>query len=261
MSRVLVAIGGEPASGVVLEVARAMADLLDADVDAIHVHDPAIGPRQGIDPAARLVEGEVPARLLEESSADDVEAVVVGIRAMPGGGRPAGHVALHLLQRTRLPVVAVPPDVAPQARSLSRPLIPLEGVRPPSAEVMGLAERFCARDRPPTGLHIIDRHSAPSFADRWDDATLWIEQFRLRYCPSLDEVHVEAGDVGGRIIDAATRHGADVIVLEWSQQLDESHAQVIQDLLTHASVPLLVLPDRRSEPVPTPWIQGREGST
>lgn len=259
MTRVLATVDHGPVTGSVIDVARALAELLGADVDIVSVEPAGRDASPAEDRAIRRVTGDVLDQLDEAISAADLAAVVVGLRAFHGGPHPAGHVALHVIERCTRPVVAVPPEVPMKARRLSCLLVPVEGGRPPSPDLVALVDLVVAAGRDVIGVHVLDRTTTPPFADRWDDAALWAEQFWQRHAPMLAGGQVHAGDVATEVLGAAERHGADTIVLEWSQRLDRHHARIVQDVLSRSTVPVLLIVDRRPAGRPSPWAEPQDG--
>ncbi len=255
--RVLSAIDGGPLTAPVVEIARSLSEILGGDLDIVHVRcgAPSAGLLLG-DLPVRVLEGDVLERLVEEATQEEVVAVAVGIRSLRGGGQPAGHVARRLLQSCRCPLVVVPPDVAIGARSARRLLVPVQDGRAPSTARAHLLERFRRSGRTLIALHVLDRSTAPPFGDRSDDADLWSREFWRRHEPTIDDVHIAAGEVGAQILDAAARFDVDMILLEWSQILDQPHAQVVRDVLVHTPIPLLFIPDVRPGRIPSPWGDG-----
>jgi nucleotide-binding universal stress UspA family protein len=131
MSIVLAALDASPSARPVLETALAVGELTGAAVEAVHVHDgPPDTPEWLAERAAvplRVLDGPAEDALLEAVSAAEVSIAVLGARATPGGRRPAGRTALHVLQRADKPVVVVPPEALRPRRPLRRLLVPLEG--------------------------------------------------------------------------------------------------------------------------------------
>ena len=89
VTRVLAAIDCSAAARPVLSAAKAMAALLGADVDALHVREQAWATKQAAADAAgvhlRLLSGRALERLIGEAGRPDVVAIVPGARATPVG--------------------------------------------------------------------------------------------------------------------------------------------------------------------------------
>src|SRR5579871_6069982 len=129
MRTVLAALDASPAARPVLESALGMAELTGATVEAVHVREATLqaprwlAAREAVD--LTVLTGPVEATLLEAVSAPHVIAVVVGARGTPGGRRPVGRTALHILGRASKPVLVVPPEaVGVSPRPFRRLLVP-----------------------------------------------------------------------------------------------------------------------------------------
>ena len=143
MSTVLAAIDNSLACRSVLATARALASVLAADVEALHV--PVDGDRtaRGAADAAhvtlRTVEGPVIESLIEAGESDAIVAVVIGSRRLPNDRRPLGATALAVATRLSKPVVVVPPHAQP-LETIRRVLVPLEGTRSTSVAPRSIIE-------------------------------------------------------------------------------------------------------------------------
>jgi hypothetical protein len=129
--RVLAAIDTVDATRV-LQAADVLAKQLGAAVDAIHVR--AAGHRDGLFAGASAEWAHVPLRLLTgptintivaETDADEVVACVLGTQSALVEQRPAGHIALGVIERCAKPVLVVPPAAALSAPP-HRVLLPLD---------------------------------------------------------------------------------------------------------------------------------------
>lgn len=144
MSRVMAAIDMSLAARPVLQAARLLGGLLGASPEAIHVAsdgETVADLAQREDVPLRVVKGIPEDVLVQEATADDVVMTVVGARRVGIGRRPAGHVALELVQRSSKPVAVVPPDCFMSTPPrLDRVLIPLDGSR---ANGLAVAHMAC----------------------------------------------------------------------------------------------------------------------
>jgi nucleotide-binding universal stress UspA family protein len=122
MSILLAALDAGAAARPVLETALRVGRLTGSDVEAVHVEeDTEEIPRllaEGAGVPIRVVSGAVVPALLDVIASPDVIGAVVGARGLPGGRRPVGHTARHIVEQVDKPVVVVPPDVA--GRSTAR---------------------------------------------------------------------------------------------------------------------------------------------
>ena len=115
-----------------LSAAVAVAELLGADVEAVHAREDGYRTARAAAEAAGVSLRETRTRgvrgLVEAAEDADVVQVVLGARASHAGRRPAGHVALELARSLHKPLVVVPPEVSLPV-ALRRILVPLDGTR------------------------------------------------------------------------------------------------------------------------------------
>lgn len=263
MKKLLAALDNSLAAKPVLTTALALGELLDARVEALHV--PVDGDRVARSEAAaarvpfRTAPGPVVERLVEESRADDVCALAVGARGTPAGRRPLGQTALAVATSLDKPVVVVPPDAAGTG-PIGRVLVPVEGGAPasPPRTLVELADG-AALDV--VVLHVHDEDSLPPFTDQpQHEEQAWEHEFLLRHCPwRIESVRLEVR-VGRRedlVPLVADESRADMIVLEWAQELAHGHAPVVRAALARARIPVMLVPVHAS---PGPDA-GREAAT
>jgi nucleotide-binding universal stress UspA family protein len=143
MNIVLAALDTTAAARPVLETALRIGQLTGSDVQAVHVRGSRLESIETPESLAarsevpfRVLEGPVESALLAEFGAAEVLAAVIGARATPGGRRPVGRTARHLLEHTDKPVVIVPPDAIVPS-SFRRILVPLEGTEASSEPILG----------------------------------------------------------------------------------------------------------------------------
>ena len=256
MTRVLAAIDCSAAARPVLSAASAVADLLGADVDALHVRERGWATAQAAADAAgvhlRLLSGRALERIIQEAGRPDVVAVVLGARATPGGpGRRA------TLRHTSPPPVANRssschpiarfPSGSAGSSSLSRPSwrLPRRGFGRRRSSHRRRRDRHRPRD---------DRAGASAFIDQpQHEVEAWTKEFRRRYCdhPAVRlEVRMACpasgslpsrGDAGRRVI------------LAWSQRLAAERAALVRSVLEHSRIPVILVPvARTARRVPDP---------
>lgn len=246
--RVLAALDNSARAGPVAEFASALAPVLGAEVDALHVRADGVEQAQAAAERAeiplRLEQDDDPRHLEREAEADDVVAVVLGRTHRPHA-HPVGAIALELLITLPKPVAVVPAQTAHPGR-LGRVLVPLEGTRSTSLAPHRTIE--LARD---AGLevvlvHVFDRASVPSFTDQPQHETAaWIDEFLARYSPAPpEEVRLESrvGRPADEIVSVAREIDADVIALGWAQDLAAGRAPVVHAALEHARLPVFLIP-------------------
>jgi hypothetical protein len=88
-----------------------------------------------------------------------------------------------------------------------------------------------AVDRPPAADHPVR------------DLVLLGDEFLARSLPGgAADIDLRSGPVGTEILHAAAEVHADLIVLNWSQDLSAGRAAVVRDVIRDATVPVLLLP-------------------
>ena len=187
MTRVLAAIDNSLAAKPVLAAARAIADLLGAEVESVHVRvngeTTARSAAESVGVPLRLLVGETVDALLRAGEETDVAALVVGARALPASPRPLGSTATAVATTLSKPVVVVPPEA--EEATVRRILVPLEGSRSTSEAPRSLIEAALERDLEVVVLHVIGVDSIPAFTDQAEhDLAAWTEEFLARYCPA-----------------------------------------------------------------------------
>jgi nucleotide-binding universal stress UspA family protein len=249
MNKVLVALDNSPTGRSVLETARALAALLDTDVEALHVQvNGAQTARHTAEAAAiplRTVAGSVVDRLVEAGTDEDVVALVIGARGTHAARRPLGSTAAAVATRLLKPVLIVPPNADPPA-SLRRVLVPLEGTPATSLAPRALFTLAGEADLDVLALHIHEQDSIPAFTDQpQHEHRSWAEEFLQRYCPweaGTIRLETRVGRSGEVIPRMAEELGCELIALGWSQQLSAGHAPVVRETLERSRLPVLLIP-------------------
>ncbi len=248
MSKVIAALDNSAAARPVLATAAALARLLDAELEAVHVIEDggttarAVAEAAGV--ALRTLEGPELGRLVAACQEAEVSAVVAGTRGTPAGRRPAGHVALALIRALSKPVVVVPPQASTPPR-LGRILVPLDGTRQTAAALRSTIELARAPDTEVVVLHVLGAPSLPLFSDQpQHEAEVWTREFLARFCPCPDDVRLEVrvGLAEEAVLRVAAEVGADLIALGWSRDLSPGRAKVVRDALHRSDVPILLVP-------------------
>jgi nucleotide-binding universal stress UspA family protein len=256
MRTVVAAIDGGLATKPVLACAGAMANVLRADVVAVHVRRDGVDTPRAFAARAglplRVLRGPVLERLVEAGSAPGVVALVIGARGLAADPRTLGSTATAVATRLPRPVVVVPPDAQPPSE-FKRVLVPMEGTVAASAVPRSLIELAPGFEFDVVVLHILGPDSIPSFVDQpqhWH--TAWAREFVARYCPlGIDEVDLRTrvGRPEQIVAQAAHEYGCDFIALGWSQNLAEGHARVVRSTLRRSPLPVVLIPVRSDEPV------------
>ena len=255
MRKVVAGIDNSLAAGPVLVAAGAVAHLLDAWVEAVHVrqngHEVASHQSELAGLALRTLEGSAVERLIAAAGADDVAALVVGTRGAPGG-RPVGGTALDVIGSIAKPVVVVPPHARPPQR-IRRVLLPLQGTAETSTAPAAALDLAADADLDVVVLHVLHEDSLPRFTDQPQHETqAWASEFLARYCPhGLKSVRLELrlGRPAEQILQLAAETEADLIALGWNQELALGRARVVRSVLERGEIPLLLIPAaRQSDP-------------
>jgi nucleotide-binding universal stress UspA family protein len=249
MTRIIAAIDNSAAATPVLETARMVSELLDADVEAVHVRrdrdTAAAAAAAAADVPFHVTSGSTPDRLSEAIAPPDVAALVLGARSTPAGRRPVGSTALELITSASKPVIVVPPDKR-LAASIDSILVPLDASSATAAALAGTIELARRSKIAVIVLHVREEASLHPFSDQpQHEARAWAEEFVARYCPCpLDEVdlHLRVGVPREQIGNVVEETGADLIVLGWSQTLEPGRAAVVRATLTRSPVPVMLLP-------------------
>jgi hypothetical protein len=247
MSILVAALDARAAARPVLETALRVRSLTGTDVEVVHVEEGAgevprfLAADAGV--PIRVVAGAVVPALLEVIGSPDVVGAVVGARGLPGGRRPVGHAALHIVEHVDKPVVVVPPDIADHACPIRRLLLPLEGTEESSRPIVERLSSFVDHELEMIVLHVFTPETMPRVLDRpVRDLQLWGDEFGARYGPSGARVEYRVGIVGDQVARVVADEAVDMVVLSWSQDVSAGHAEVVRDVVSRSTVPVLLVP-------------------
>ncbi len=249
MTTVLAALDNSLAAQPVLATATAVAGLLGADVEAVHVRVDGDRLARGVADAAglELVEARQPVveALMEASEREDVALLALGARGTSGGRRPLGSTAFAVATRLTKPVVVVPPDAREPGR-LQRVLVPLEGTLSSSLAPRDVIELAKHARLEVVVLHVHQERQLPAFTDQPQHEDLaWTEEFIARYCPwglGVVRLEVRVGRCEEIVPRVAEESEADLIALGWAQELAEDRARVVRAALAATRVPVMLIP-------------------
>lgn len=247
MSCILAAIDDSAAAQPVLATAVALAPAFGATVTAVHVAEEVGDTAKST--AAQfsvpvLVRSGDPFEVITTLAADpEVVAVVVGTRGLPGGRRPAGHLALALADRLRKPVVMVPPDARPPA-PVRTVLVAMEG-SPTKARSLHQAVKIASD----AGLelivvHVDDEASIPSFSDQVQHETdAYASEFLARNCPGATSARLESriGVPADEIMATVESLEPAFVAVGWPQSDDPARGAVAREVLDRSRVPVLLI--------------------
>jgi nucleotide-binding universal stress UspA family protein len=248
MKTVLAAVDNSLAARPVLETARALAVLLDARPEALHVQTDGDQTARSIAAAADVplttLTGPVVPRLVDAGAADEVVALVIGARSTPGG-RPIGATATAVATSLLKPVVVVPPDArAPE--SLGRVLVPLEASLRTALAPRTVLELASDATIEVLALHVLEEDAIPRFTDQpQHEQAAWTHEFLARYCPwGVAGVRLETriGRTEELVPLVAEESGCDLVALGWARELARGRAPVVRATLERSRVPVMLVP-------------------
>jgi nucleotide-binding universal stress UspA family protein len=248
MTVILAAIDDSAAAQPVIATALALAPILDATVEAVHV---AAGQRGGRTSQAAALAASVPIRhvvgdplvvIRELADDDDVVALVVGARGRPVKRR-TGHLALALADVIVKPVVIVPPEYRPPSE-IRRVLIAMKGTARNARDLLRTIEVAAAADLELVVVHVDDEESIPSFSDQVQYETeAYANEFLARYCPGVPEARLvlRIGAPVDEILAAADDVRPDVLAIGWPHPADRIPGGVAREIVNRSRVPVLLV--------------------
>jgi nucleotide-binding universal stress UspA family protein len=249
MSIVLAALDATHTAQSVLEAALRVGEMTDSGVEAVHAptgHNQSLTlPTDHADVPLHLLSGPREPAVLSAIDAPDVLAAVIGAKAAADDPRLLGTTARYIVERSSKPVVIVPPKVvAPGA--FRRLLIPLEGTESSSRPVLERLLPLLATDVELIVLHVFTEATQPTMLDHPSrDLEMMGREFLTRHLPRQEaRIELRPGPVGIRVAEVCDEHGADLIVLSWSQDSRAGRARVVREVLGGANLPILLLPLR-----------------
>jgi nucleotide-binding universal stress UspA family protein len=251
MNKVLIALDNSSAGRAVVDGARALALVLDADVEALHVRTDGSRTARNTAEAAgvplRTVTGHVAECLVEAGEAEDVLALAIGARGTVAARRPLGSTAAAVATELAKPVLIVPPDGA-EAPVFRRVLVPLEGTASSSLAPRAIFDLAAGAEIDVLALHVHDQSTIPAFTDQpQHEQRAWEREFVQRYCPrGIASLRLETrvGRTGELVPQVAEECDCDLIALGWSQELSAGRAAVVRETLERSRRPLLLVPVR-----------------
>jgi nucleotide-binding universal stress UspA family protein len=247
MTVVLAAIDNSAASRPVVAMASALAPVLGATVEAVHILEDgaqtARGSADAFDVPLRLVEGDPRKELTSLIAGDDVVAAAIGCRGLPGSHRTPGHLALTLADSTDKPLLVVPPE-APTPERLRKVLVAMEGT-PSRPRRLKRALRVVVD----TGLdvaivHVDTAESIPSFSDQVQHETdAYAHAFLARYCAGIEpsDFELRIGEPDDEILKAAATIGADIVAVGWPRGAGPGHGHTAREVLRRNPLPTLLV--------------------
>lgn len=246
-SKIVAAIDNSAAARPVLGSALALARVLGASVEAIHVADDGGGTAQASAESFgvpfRTTAGNPFELLVELAAGDDVVALAVGARGRPGGPRPAGHLALALAGSIEKPVLVVPPDAHP-SDSLQRVVVAMEGTPDKARSAKRTIEVAAGAGLELVVVHVDDEDSIPLFSDQVQHETeAYAREFLARYCPGAPEARLELriGLPADEILAAVDKVAPDIIAIGWPHSSEPGRGEVAREILDRSRMPVLLV--------------------
>jgi nucleotide-binding universal stress UspA family protein len=254
MKHLLAAIDTSASASVVLATARRLGELTGAAVEAVHVREGStdlprwLAAQSGV--PMRVLEGPIRETLIEAVGRAGVDAAVLGARAVSSGEREAiGRNALGVLAATDKPIAVVPPEMRNGRQLFRRLLLPMEGHERSSAPVVETLRPLIVPEVELVVLHVFTAATLPPVLDRPDrDLAMWGTEFLARNCPNASRIELRTGSIASRVNDVCQEEHADLIVLSWSQNLSPGRAEVVRDVMSHSTVPVLLIPAISPQP-------------
>jgi nucleotide-binding universal stress UspA family protein len=244
---VLAAIDESEVADQVLVAARRLAELLGANVVALHVANDGEVPRVTLPDSVqiRVASGDPVTVILDRSEDPDVVLTVVGAKTDEADDRPLGHIAEAVLTRARRPVLVVGPRSRPlPEREAIRVLVPVDGYTATSEAVAETLARLVESGAVLVAVHVLDPAHAPRFWDHPAHVThSWRAEFSRRWCHDPEsELRLRRGDAPTCVHELVEEEGIDLIVLGWAQSLEPGRAGLVRGVLDRAELPVLLVP-------------------
>lgn len=267
----LLPLDASPAPARAVETALWLAESLDATLHVLHATSQPRPPAEAL--AHLLVQNGSRARLVVHQPAGDpraaaldaverygIDLVVMSTRGQSlalqaDAARPLGGVARAVLERTRVPVLLLPPR---RQRELPwRSMLVAASGEAAADDALATAVRLAAALRlHVTVLHIDtadSRRTVPPMSGYADElhhevpgrmqdlVSRGLIRCTAEQARCISEVELRSGDVASTILEEARRSASGVVALGWHGVLDEGRALVLKQLLEDSAFPLLVV--------------------
>ena len=246
-NKIVAAIDNSAAARPVLASALALARVLGASVEAIHVVDDGGGTAEASAESFgvpfRTTTGNPFEVIVELAAGDDVVALAVGARGRPGGPRPAGHLALALAGSIDKPVLVVPPDAHPHG-SLQRVVVAMEGTPDKARSAKRTVEVAAGAGLDLVVVHVDDETTIPLFSDQVQHETdAYAREFLARYCRGAPEARLElrVGLPADEIMAAVDEVAPDIIAIGWPHSSEPGRGAVARQILDRSHTPVLLV--------------------
>jgi nucleotide-binding universal stress UspA family protein len=272
-NHLLVPLDGSMPAEQPLDVASALAGLMDADIHVLFVsHEPV--PDAAVAVRARISNAWLSRVRMHHTTGHAADAIRKIARQLPASAillsshgatgnldALAGHVTLGVLTDPPCPVYVVRSALSAQSqvhrlRHVRRILVPLDGSEQ-AAQAMteGAALATAAKARLVLLYVLCDQPAAarrPAISRYSDQIHHEMEAWRDEFLRSgfareraggafSAEVALRCGDPGEQIVRYAADEDCDVIITAWGGSLSAGRAQVVRTLLAQAPCPVLFL--------------------
>jgi nucleotide-binding universal stress UspA family protein len=247
MRKVVACVDNSTAARPVLAAAAAIAPLLDATVEAVHVREDGEATVDAIVEARHVelcvLQGDVVEELVSYACRPDVVATTVGAHDHSGRARHMGHVPTELADRSDAPVLVVPPD-ATFSGPVHRVLVAMEGKRGHELALKGAVDVAVDAKLEIIVVHVDDESSIPAFSDQIQHETdAYAAEFLARFAPSAPEAKLElrVGDPADEILRASETIKPELLAMGWRQRPAQAHEGVAPTVVARCRYPVLLV--------------------
>ncbi|HEX4822052.1 MAG TPA: universal stress protein [Acidimicrobiales bacterium] len=246
MTKVIAAIDNSLAARPVVLMATALAEVLGATVEPLHVSDDdgetarACADSLGLE--LRRCSGDPLECIRAAAEADDVVAVAIGARQQPSGHH-VGHLARQVADVIDKPVLVVPPETVPPAH-LHHVVIAMEGTPAKTRHLKAAVDVASSADLHLTVVHVDDESSIPSFSDQVAHETdAYAHEFLARYLHGAPRARLELriGAPADEVIDVTDVAAPDLLAIGWPQSAGGDHGATAREILDRSHVPVLLV--------------------
>ena len=250
MPTLLAALDNSAACTPVIRMAKVLAPILGAGVEAVHVaengFDTAEASARAADVPFRAVRGDPLGELLGLVGDSGVVGAAIGVRGLPGSHRVPGHLMLQLADQCGKPLLAVPPE-SHIPDELHRVLIAMEGTASRPRRLNHALELVNALGLEVIVVHVNDEDAIPSFSDQVQHETdAYADAFLGRYARGLQRSQLELriGDPAREILAVADERDVDLVAMGWPSGAGPGRGLIARAVLQHNHVPTLLVPLR-----------------
>lgn len=234
MTRILAFVDDSHLAPAVQRTAEDFGQLLEAEVELA-----TIAHRDG------TVSATPGPAMVEQLQGEGVLLAVLGSRDVASKPEPVGHVAAHLLTRSPIPLVLVPPTASGLGGGAEPPrlLLPLDADPTTDDALLPMVSRLQAGGARIGGMHVYSSETVPRFLGSTHDLETLAAEFVARHLPGIcDDCELRIGAPEREIIERASADDIDGVIVAWRQDLSPGRGEVIRRLLAEGGVPVLIVP-------------------